>query len=105
GLKSEFFGFATHPPLLERIRALDPTFDGNYPSVVLPDTATIVTPPPLPGVSALAQPPPPLPPPLPTVRPPPLPATVVAQQAIVSEMGQPRTEHLQYAADFHQAAP
>src|SRR5204863_3999046 len=26
GLKSGFFGFATHPPLIERIRALDPSF-------------------------------------------------------------------------------
>jgi len=115
GLKSELSGFATHPPLIERIRALDPAFDGKYPSVVLPDTPTIVTPPPLPGVSALTQPPPPPPPPQisaakppplpPPLSPPPLPATVVAQQAIVTEIGKPRTEHLQYAADLHQAAP
>ncbi|MFN2622940.1 MAG: M48 family metallopeptidase [Chthoniobacterales bacterium] len=102
GLKSGFFGFATHPPLLERIRALDPSFDGKYPSVVLPDTPSMVTPPPLPEASALAQS---LPPPLPTVRPPPLPIVIVAQQAIVTEIGQPRAEHLQHAADLHQAVP
>ena len=34
GLSKSFFGFATHPPLIERIRALDPSFDGNFPSVV-----------------------------------------------------------------------
>jgi Zn-dependent protease with chaperone function len=111
GLKSRFFGFATHPPLAERIKALDPSFDGNYPSVVLPDTSAAVAPPPLPGVSRLAPPPPPpsiqtgKPPPLPVVRPPPLPAAAaaVAQQTIVADLGKPRTEHLQYAADLHQA--
>jgi Zn-dependent protease with chaperone function len=114
GLKSRFFGFATHPPLAERIKALDPSFDGNYPSVVLPDTPAAVAPPPLPGVSRLAPPPPPppltptaKPPPLPVVRPPPLPtaAAAVAQQTIVADIGTPRTEHLQYAADFHHAVP
>ena len=111
GLKSGFFGFATHPPLIERIRALDPSFDGKYPSVVLPDTPVEVAPPPLPSVSPLVPPPqPPLmptatPPPLP-VLPPPLPAAAVsiAQQAIVEDIGRPRPEHLQYAVDLHQAA-
>src|SRR5213075_382679 len=71
GLKSELFGFATHPPLIERIRALDPSFDGKYPTVVLPDTPAEVVPPPLPGVSPLVPPlrPPPMPPPLPVVPP------------------------------------
>ena len=113
GLKSRFFGFATHPPLAERIKALDPSFDGNYPSVVLPDTPGTTAPPPLPGVSHLAPPPPPpligaaQPPPLPVVRPPPLPIapTIVAQQTIVADIGKPRTDHLQYAVDLHQAVP
>jgi Zn-dependent protease with chaperone function len=122
GLKSELFGFATHPPLIERIRALDPSFDGNFPSVVLPDTPVAAVPPPLPGVSPLVQPPPPPPssrpppPPLPTAKPPPLPTIVrppplpvapatVAQQTIIADIGQPRTAHLQYAVDLHQAVP
>lgn len=122
GLKSEFFGFATHPPLEERIKALDPSFDGKFPRVVLPDRPAEAAPPPLPGVSPLVQPPPPppsrtqppppplptaKPPPLPTVRPPPLPVapTTVAQQTIIAAIGQPRTEHLQYAVDLHQAVP
>ena len=113
GLKSRFFGFATHPPLEERIKALDPSFDGNYPRVVLPDTPATTAPPPLPGVSHLAPPPPlpplistAMPPPLP-VRPPPLPTApaIIAQQAIVADIGKPRTEHLQYAVDLHQAVP
>jgi Zn-dependent protease with chaperone function len=114
GLKSEFFGFATHPPLEERIKALDPSFDGKFPRVVLPDTPAEAAPPPLPGVSPLVQPPPPppplptaKPPPLPMVRPPPLPVSpaMVAQQTIIADIGQPRTEHLQYAVDLHQAVP
>ena len=114
GLKSRFFGFATHPPLAERIKALDPSFDGTYPSVVLPDTPATTAPPPLPGLSHLAPPPPPpplvptaQPPPLPVVRPPPLPTApaIIAQQTIVADMGKPRTEHLQYAVDLHQAVP
>ena len=119
GLKSRFFGFATHPPLIERIKALDPSFDGNYPAAVLPDVSPPAGPPPLPGVAPLVPPPPPTiaaqpPPPPPAAKPPPLPATppplppaaaVVAQQSIVSDIGRPRTEHLQYAVDLHHAVP
>lgn len=112
GLKSRFFGFATHPPLIERILALDPTFDGKYPSVVLPDSAAGATPPPLPGISPLVPPLPPPPglavqPPLPTLGPPPLPRTAgaIAQEAVIADVGQMRTEHLQYAVDLHQAVP
>ena len=111
GLKSRLFGFATHPPLVERIQALDPSFDGKYPTVVLPDTSIPAAPPPLPGVSPLVPPPPPpvsiaQPPPLPIVRPPPLPgaAPIVAQQAIVEDIGQPRPEHLQFAIDLQDSA-
>lgn len=124
GLKSRLFGFATHPPLIERIRALDPSFDGNYPAVVLPDTPAAAAPPPLPGVSPLveqrppppppsqAPPPPPpprtVPPPLPSaVRPPPLPGApaTVAQTALIADIGKPRPEHLDYALDLHRAIP
>jgi Zn-dependent protease with chaperone function len=108
GLKSSFFGFATHPPLEERIRALDPSFDGKFPAAVAPVEDAVV-PPPLPGVSRLAQPPPPprapvRPPPLPVAKPPPLPvAAAVAQQAILADIGQPTTEHLRFAADLRQS--
>lgn len=113
GLKSRLFGFATHPPLIERIKALDPSFDGQFPSVVLPDTPEAAAPPPLPGVAPLvsSRPPPPIPrakpPPLPTVGPPPLPvaATPVTPDTVIAGIGQPRTEHLQYAVDLHQAVP
>jgi Zn-dependent protease with chaperone function len=114
GLKSRFFGFATHPPLAERIKALDPSFDGKYPAVALPDTPGASMPPPLPGVSHLAPPPPPpplvstaQPPPLPVVRPPPLPTApaIIGQETIVADIGKPRAEHLRYAVDLHQAIP
>ncbi len=60
-------------------------------------------PPPLPGAQ---------PPPLPSVQPPPLPIAmaalapaVIAQQAIVADIGQPTTEHLRYAAELQQSLP
>jgi Zn-dependent protease with chaperone function len=35
GLRQSWLGLtATHPPLEERIRLLDPSFDGNYPAVI-----------------------------------------------------------------------
>ncbi|MEY2483044.1 MAG: hypothetical protein QOK24_1572 [Verrucomicrobiota bacterium] len=115
GLKSSFMGFATHPPLEERIRALDPTFDGKFPEAVTAVDDAVV--PPLPGVSALSQPPPPpraQTPPHPPVRPPPLPITQpppppgarpppLPAAAILADIGQPTTEHLRYAADLQQS--
>ncbi|MCF7848878.1 MAG: M48 family metallopeptidase [Kiritimatiellales bacterium] len=35
GLRSSFF--STHPPVEERVRWLEPTFDGNFPAVTLED--------------------------------------------------------------------
>jgi len=114
GLKSSFFGFATHPPLEERIRALDPSFDGKFPTSVVPPPPE--PPPPLP----VSQPPPPprlVPPPLPSSQPPPPPplstppplpflaTAVVAQQSIVADIGRPTTQHLDYAIDLHQMLP
>lgn len=111
GLKSSFFGFATHPPLAERIRALDPAFDGNFPNVVTEAIDSEIPPPP-PSVTQ----PPPLPraqpPPLPHAQPPPLPTvmaglapSVIASQAIVADIGQPTTEHLRYAAELQASLP
>ena len=106
GLGKSFF--ATHPPLSERILALDPSFDGKFPSVVIPDA-----PPPIPSVKGTAQPPP-----IPRSLPPPLPVVplmqvemariappAVTQQNIVADIGRPKTEHLRYAIDLHEAIP
>src|SRR4051812_29038206 len=127
GLPSRLFGFATHPPLIERIRALDPSFDGQFPVVDLPPPSLSAGPPPLPVAAPLVDVPPPppssprsmaQPPPLRAVRPPPLPATLqfqtrvaglaaaaVAEANFVSDIGQPRPEHLEYAAQLQQAVP
>ena len=117
GLKSSFFGFATHPPLVERIRALDPAFDGNFPAVTTEaiEPASAAPPPPPPPAAPGAKPPPlpgVLPPPLPGVQPQPLPIAmaglapaVIAQQAIVADIGQPTTEHLRYAAELQESFP
>ncbi|MFL6590274.1 MAG: M48 family metallopeptidase [Chthoniobacterales bacterium] len=127
GLRSRIFGFATHPPLLERIRALDPSFDGQFPAVEL-SVAAAPSPPPLPGVAPLVDvAPTPLPPPsiqtvqrpaLPIVRPPPLPAAralqtqvaglaaaAIAERNFVSDIGQPRAEHLEYATQLQEVIP
>ena len=38
GLRARWFGMtATHPPLAERIRRIDPSFDGNFPEVRWPE--------------------------------------------------------------------
>src|SRR4051812_333645 len=79
GLGSSFFGFATHPPLADRIRALDPTFDGNFPSIVIPDAPSEVK------LEEVPSQPPPIPlmqTEMARIAPP-----VVTQQAIVADIG------------------
>ena len=108
GLGKKFLSFATHPPLNERILALDPSFDGKFPTVVTPDS-----PPPIPSAEETAQPPP-----IPTSVPPPLPVVplleaemariaphVVTPKRIVADIGRPKTEHLRYAIDLQEAIP
>ena len=99
GLGDSFFSFATHPPLIERIRALDPGFDGKFPILAIPETV----PPAIPE-SVTPQTPPPLIPMIQTelarLAPP-----VVAQQDIVADIGRPTTQHLRYAVDLRQAIP
>jgi Zn-dependent protease with chaperone function len=94
GLGNSFF--STHPPLTERIRALDPSFDGKFPRVVEEPASAIS---PAPQVSAIQE----------------IPmsqagadrfvAPFVAEQAVVANVGQATTQHLAYAADFRHAIP
>ena len=94
GLRNSFF--STHPPLTERIRALDPSFDGKFPRVVEEPASAIS---PAPQVSAIQE----------------IPmsqagadrfvAPFVAEQAVVANVGQATTQHLAYAADFRHAIP
>jgi Zn-dependent protease with chaperone function len=105
GLRSSVTGLmATHPPLEERIRALDPAFDGKFPEVA-PETAEPTQP-----TQPVRSQPPPLPPPLPG-----FPqsgaagsgiiGTVIAAQALLPDVGHPTTRHLQYAADLQRSLP
>jgi Zn-dependent protease with chaperone function len=107
GLRSSISGaMATHPPLEERIRALDPSFDGKFPEVA----PSVAQPPPIPSTEPRRTQPPPLPPPLPVF------AragaagggiigAVVSAQALLPDVGHPTTRHLQYAADLRQSLP
>jgi Zn-dependent protease with chaperone function len=94
GLGNSFF--ATHPPLTERIRALDPSFDGKFPRVT-EESASAISP--APQVAARPE----------------IPlaqsgagrfvAPFVAEHAIVAHIGQATTQHLAYAADLRDTIP
>jgi Zn-dependent protease with chaperone function len=103
GLSDAFFGLmATHPPLEERIRALDPEFDGKFPALsseAPPDVEPPEAKPlrtaglPFPGFPAMQS------------------ATggfvapVIAAQSVIQNVGRPTARHLRYAEDLHQAVP
>jgi Zn-dependent protease with chaperone function len=95
GLRESWFSlFATHPPLTERILAIDPHFDGVFPAVQLPEAANAAA-----GDVAAAR-------------------QQVKQAAaqkqnrflttigtVVATAGAPSQRHLTYAADLLQAVP
>jgi hypothetical protein len=94
--------FATHPPLLERIRVWEPAFDGEYPvtqRVRMPEGGKGGNKPPL--ISATK-----LPPILQSA------AAAVALGGVLDQAGRPTAEHLEYAngllgglpEDLHEAA-
>jgi Zn-dependent protease with chaperone function len=94
----------THPPLAERVRAIDPSFDGTFPPVDLAVPAQGVPPvsrppqraafpfplPGMPGVQAATA----------GLVPP-----VIAAQAVTSNTGAPTTAHLQYAEQLRGSIP
>ena len=94
--------FATHPPLVERIRALDPSFDGRFPRVIQERPSDVS---PAPAAAQLSRP----------SQIPGLPlvqaegdrfaAPFISQHAVIANIGQATTQHLRYAVDFHQAIP
>ncbi len=101
GVAEPLFGLlATHPPLAERIRAIEPGFDGNFPQVQYDAAAEeTVGRPPAPGA-------------LPRLRPgfaggsaaklvPP----IIAAQAVLPNLGTPTTTHLHYAVDLRNSFP
>jgi Zn-dependent protease with chaperone function len=94
GLGNSLFG--THPPLTERIRALDPSFDGKFPRVTEEPASAIS---PAPQVSATPEIP------VPQAGAGRFVAPFVAEHAVVANVGQATTQHLAYAADFRHAIP
>jgi len=105
-LKPSFLNaFATHPPLEERIRAIDPTWDGRFPKVSVPALPELVEAPPRrPRVEP--QPPVILPP---SPKPTPAAAAVapraIPAQAVLPTLGQPTPLHLRYAEALRDALP
>jgi uncharacterized tellurite resistance protein B-like protein len=94
----------THPPLAERIRAIDPSFDGTFPSVDMEGVETES--PPL-SPAARRTPFPPVFPGMPRAQtgaagfaPP-----IIAAQAVATNTGSPNTAHLTYAEDLRGAIP
>jgi Zn-dependent protease with chaperone function len=108
GMRESFMGLlSTHPPLEQRIRALDPAFDGQFPEVSLPDRSR--TPP------AAAEP---------QRRRPPIPVPVITALAgsgsagsprrsppgagappVIDSIGNPTIDHLNYAASLVDRLP
>ena len=102
--KSLFHLMDTHPPLAERIRAIDPSFDGKFPPVMIAEEERAARPvsaaprrPPMPfpfpgmpraqaGMAGLAPP-------------------VIAAQAFLANAGSPTPAHLRYAEGLQVAIP
>jgi uncharacterized tellurite resistance protein B-like protein len=91
GVKASFFNaFATHPPLEERIRAIDPNWNGEFKAItpfveaekISPRKAA--TPPPIFGSPHMIG---------------------IAAAAMLPNLGQPTPLHLRYAEEFRDAIP
>jgi Zn-dependent protease with chaperone function len=83
--------FRTHPPLSERIRKLEPMWDGEFPEVTLPDISDgMSTPPDAPDfeVSAFAEVP-----------------TEEAMSQAIQHIGSPRPEQITFARSLHGGLP
>jgi Zn-dependent protease with chaperone function/uncharacterized tellurite resistance protein B-like protein len=90
GLAQPLFGLlATHPPLEERIRAIDPAFDGNFPVTryVPEEEAPYHA---RPAAAPRAAVPPIVP---------------AAMAAAMSNLGTPNTAHLRYAVEMRRSFP
>lgn len=90
GLGEPFFGLlATHPPLTERIRAIEPSFDGQFPVTKYAEAPSYRTPQP-----GGASPQPGFPPVVPVVI-----------GAIMPNLGVPTMAHLHYAVELRDSIP
>ena len=92
GLRTPFIGLlATHPPLEERIRAIDPNFDGKFiPIRYAPDEESEYR-----AHQAMA-----------SARRPAIPPMLpVAMAAVMPNLGAPNTAHLHYAVELRNSFP
>jgi Zn-dependent protease with chaperone function len=83
GVRTFWNAFATHPPLTERVRRIDPRWDGTFPSVVRPPRVQkprAPREPAKPGAAAAA-----------------VPMAVVLAATAVAQVGRPTEKHLEYA--------
>ena len=81
---------ATHPPLAERIRRLDPSFEGRFEQLPSPMEIKLA-----PAVASATTRP---------SQPPPLPNAALAQ-VVLPLVGSPTLNQITYAAEFNQALP
>jgi Zn-dependent protease with chaperone function len=82
----EFGGFATHPPLGQRIRAVDPSWDGRFPAPSGPTTLDRYSEP-RPDREALMT------------------GIPMAAAGIVAAVGAPMPRHIEWASDFLTSIP
>ncbi len=100
GMGESLFGIMdTHPPLAERIRAIDPQFDGQFPRVEIPtDDAAVRE-----IIAKSKRPPMPFPiPGFPQTRSSPggMLTSAIAAASVMPDLGAPTTAHLRYAVEM-----
>ncbi len=105
GLQASFFNlFATHPPLDQRIRAIEPNWDGQFPAVTIPPDEQLES-----AAAAPSRQRPTVPFPFDVATPQAaasgLVPALIAAAAVVPSLGAAGTRHLRYAADWQAALP
>jgi uncharacterized tellurite resistance protein B-like protein len=104
GMGESFFHLMdTHPPLAERIRAIDPSFDGTFPPVSFAEVAQAT-----PRVASAQRSPLPFPfPGMPGAQGgmAPLAPPIIAAQTVMANTGTPTPGHLRYAEDLRATIP
>jgi len=103
-MKSSFFNaFATHPPLAERIRAIDPRWDGTFPQIATSETEDLedILDDRMKGGSAF----PPIIPGFPSGAASLAGAAAVATSSVMPSLGNPSPLHLRYAVELRDSLP
>ena len=88
--------FATHPPLTDRVRALDPSFDGKFPRVMEEAASGDLSAMPISATAEMA---------LPKVEAGRFALPFVAERAVIANVGHATMQHLAYAADLRHTIP